>query len=80
MKNMYEQYNKLNDMMENINDIISDLEEKIGRIGDKAFYEDRDMTEKEKGKCDEIDKQISNLNECVLYIEQAMGFLEDYID
>ena len=77
---MNAQYNKLNDMMENIIDIISDLEEKIGRIEDKAFDEDRDMTKKEKEKRDEIDEQISNLEDCVAYIENAMDCLGDYTD
>ena len=74
------QYDKLNAIMENIIDIISDLEEKIGSIEDKAFDEDRDMTKKEKGKRDEIDEQISNLEDCVEYIENAMECLDDYID
>ena len=77
---MYEQYNKLNDMMENINGIISHLEEKIGSIEDNALDENRDMTEKEKLKCDKIDEQISSLEECVEYIESAMGCLDEYID
>ena len=77
---MNSQYDKLNAIMENIIDIISDLEEKIGSIEDKAFDEDRDMTKKEQGKCDEIDEQISSLEDCVAYIENAMECLDDYID
>ena len=80
MKKMNLQYNELNDLMENIINIISDLEEKIGSIEDKAFDEDRDMTKEEKGKRDEIDEQISNLEDCVEYIENAMECLDDYID
>ena len=80
MKKMNSQYDKLNAIMENIIDIISDLEEKIGSIEDKAFDEDRDMTKKEQGKCDEIDEQISSLEDCVAYIENAMECLDDYID
>ena len=80
MKKMNSQYNKLNDMMENINDIISDLEEKRDSIDDNANDKGRDMTKKEQGKYDEIDEQISSLKECVWYIEQAMGYLEEYID
>ena len=80
MTKMNAQYNKLNDMMENIIDIISDLEEKRDNIKDKAYDEDRDMTKKEKEKRDEIDEQISNLEDCVAYIENAMECLDDYID
>ena len=80
MKKMNLQYYELNDMMETINDIISDLEEKRDNIKDNAFDEDRDMTKKEQGKCDEIDEQISSLEDCVAYIENAMECLDDYID
>ena len=79
MKKMNSQYNKLNDTMETIIDIISDLEEKIGSIEDNALDENRDMTEKEKLKCDKIDEQISSLEDCVEYIENAIDCLEDYI-
>lgn len=37
------------------------------------------MTEKEKLKCDKIDEQISSLEECIEYTENAMDCLEDYI-
>ena len=80
MKKMNLQYYELNDMMETINDIISDLEEKRDNIKDNAFDEDRDMTEKEQERYYEIDDQISNLEDCVAYIENAMDCLEEYID
>ena len=80
MKKMTAQCDKLNAIMENINDIISDLEEKRDSIADNANDKDRDMTEKEQGKYNEIDEQISNLEDCVAYIENAMDCLEEYID
>ena len=80
MKKMNSQYDKLNAIMENIIDIISDLEEKRDNIKDNAFDEDRDMTEKEQERYYEIDDQISNLEDCVAYIENAMECLDDYID
>ena len=80
MKKMNLQYYELNDMMENINDIISDLEEKRDSIEDNANDKDRDMTEKEQKMYDKIDEQICSLYVCVGYIENAMSCLEDYID
>ena len=47
---------------------------------DDAFDEDRDMTEKEQERYYEIDDQISNLEDCVAYIENAMDCLGEYID
>ena len=77
---MDSQYNKLNDLMENIKGIISDLEEKIGDIQDNAWNEDRDITDREKEICDEIEEQISDLEDCVEHIEKAMDCLEYYTD
>ena len=73
MKKMTAQCDKLNDIMENIDDIISDLEEKRDNIKDNAFDEDRDMTEKEQERYYEIDEQISNLEDCLEYIEKCYG-------
>ena len=80
MKKMTAQCDKLNDIMENINDIISDLEEKRDSIKDKAYDEDIGMTKREQEMYYEIDEQISNLEDCVAYIENAMDCLGDYTD
>ena len=80
MKKMTAQCDKLNAIMENINDIISDLEEKRDSIEDKAYNEDRNMKKREQINYDDLDEQISSLEDCVAYIENAMDCLEDYID
>ena len=80
MKKMTAQCDKLNAIMENINDIISDLEEKRDSIKDKAYDEDIGMTKREQERYYEIDEQISNLEDCVAYIENAMDCLGEYID
>ena len=80
MKKMTSQYNRLSDMMGNINDIISDLEEKRDDIEQNAWGKDRDITEEEQEKLDEISYQICSLYDCVEYIESAMGCLEEYTD
>ena len=65
MKKMNEQFDKLNAIMENIKDIISDLEEKRDSIEDKAYNEDRSMTKREQINYDYLDEQISSLEDCV---------------
>ena len=80
MKKMNSHYNKLKAMTLTINDIISDLEEKRDSIEDNANDKDRDMTENEQEKHDEIDEKITDLKDCVEYIENAMDCLEEYID
>ena len=77
---MDSQYNKLNEIMENIDNIISDLEEKRDSIEDKAYNEGRGMTKREQINYDDLDEQISSLEDCVAYIENAMDCLEEYID
>ena len=80
MKKMNSLYNALKAMTLTIKDIISNLEEKIGNIQDNAWNENRDMTDREKKICNEIDEQITDLKDCVEYIESAMGCLEEYTD
>ena len=76
---MNSQYNKLNEIMENIDNIISDLEKEKVDI-EQNIDEDRDMNYIEQEMYDELDEQISSLEECVEYIENAMGCLEEYTD
>ena len=80
MKKMNAQYNKLSDMMGNINDIISDLEEKRDSIEDNANDKDRDMTKKEQEMYDELDEQSNSLYCCLECIGNAMDWLEKYTD
>lgn len=80
MKKMNSQYDKLNDMMENIKGIILDLEGNRDYIKYNAWGKGISMTDREQERCDEIDEQISNLEECVKYLENAKSYLEDYVD
>ena len=79
MKKMNEQYDKLNAIMENIDDIISDLENEKVDI-EQNIDEDRDMNYIEQEMYDELDEQIRSLEDCVAYIENAMDCLGDYTD
>ena len=76
---MTAQCDKLNAIMENINDIISDLENEKVDI-EQNIDEDRDMNYIEQVMYDELNKQISSLEDCVAYIENAMDCLEYYTD
>ena len=80
VKKKNSQNTPINDMMKNIRNIISDLEEKRDSIEDKAHNEDRDITEEEQEKLDKISEQVCSLYDCADYIENAMDCLEDYKD
>ena len=79
MKKIKEQYNKLSEIMETIGNIISDIENEKVDIK-QNIDEDRDMNYIEQEMYDELDKQISSLEDCVAYIENAMDCLEYYTD
>lgn len=79
MKKIKEQYNKLCEIMETIGNIISDLENEKVDI-EQNIDEDRDMNYIEQYMYDELNKQISSLEDCVAYIENAMECLGDYTD
>ena len=79
MKKIKEQYNKLNEIMENIDNIISDLEKEKVDI-EQNIDEDRDMNYIEQEMYDELDEQSNSLYCCLEYIEKAMYYLEDYTD
>ena len=79
MKKIKEQYNKLSEIIETIDNIISDIEKEKVDI-EQNIDEDRDMNYIEQKMYDELDKQINSFNCCAEYIEKAMSCLEYYTD
>ena len=79
MKKIKEQYNKLNEIMENIDNIISDIEKEKVDI-EQNIDEDKDMNYIEQKIYDELDEQSNSLYCCFECIENAMGWLEKYTD
>ena len=79
MKKLNEQYNKLSEIMEAIDNIISDLEKEKVDI-EQNIDEDRDMNYIEQEMYDKLDEQSSDLEDCVEHIENAMDCLEYYTD
>lgn len=71
-------YDKINAIYESLDDLIGELEEKQNAIEDKAIDMDRDMTEKEQERYDEIDEQIQAIENCKDNLEYAMSEIEDY--
>ena len=80
MKKMNSQYNALKAMTLTINDIISGLKENRGSIEDKACDEDRVMTSMEYERHYKLNEQISDLEDCVEHIKDAMECLVSYTD
>ena len=80
MKKMNEQYNKLNDMFVDIQNIIFDLVGESDYIKYNAWDKGISLTDREQDKEDKINEQISNLTECLKYIRLAMSRLKQYTD
>ena len=80
MKKMNSHYNNLKAMTLIINDIISDLKENRDSIEDNACDEDRVMTSMEYERHYKLNEQISDLEDCVEHIKDAMECLVSYTD
>ena len=80
MKNLSKYYNKIQAAYEALDDLIGELEEKRDAIEENAIDRDRDMTEKEQERYDEIDEQISAIEECKDNLEYAMDAIEEYCE
>ena len=80
MKKMNSHYNNLKAMTLIINDIISNLKENRDSIEDNACDEDRVMTSMEHERHYKLNEQISDLEDCVGYIKDAMECLVLYTD
>ena len=79
MKKIKEQYNKLSEIMEAIDNIISYLEKEKVDI-EQNIDEDRGMNYIEQEMYDKLDEQSNSLYCCVECIENAMDWLDKYID
>lgn len=80
MKKMNSHYNSLKAMTLIINDIISSLKENRDSIEDNACDEDRVMTTMEYERHYKLNEQISDLEDCVEHIKDAMECLVSYTD
>ena len=79
MKKIKEQYNKLSEIMETIDNIISDIEKEKVDI-EQNIDEDRDMNYIEQEMYDKLDEQSNSLYCCLECIGNAMDWLDKYID
>lgn len=71
-------YNKIQEIYESLDELIGELEEKQNAIEEKAIDHDRDMTEKEQERYNEIDEQLVAIRACMDNLEYAMSDIEEY--
>ena len=66
-------YNKIQAIYESLDELIGELEEKQNAIEEKAIDHDRDMTEKEQERYDEIDEQLLTILAKRMRISKEIG-------
>ena len=79
MKKIKTQYDKLSEIMETIDNIISDIEKEKVDI-EQNIDEYRDMNYIEQAMYDELDEQSNSLYCCLECIGNAMDWLGKYTD
>ena len=70
----------LEEVLEKINARIEALEEKEAAIEDNAGDHDRDLTEAEEARIEKITEEIEELEGEMDAIENALDYLNDYIE
>lgn len=78
--NLNKYYDKIQAIYESLDKLIVELEDKQNAIEEKAIDHDRDMTEKEKERYDEIGEQLVAIRECMDNLDYAMSDIEEYTD
>lgn len=80
MKKLNKYNDKLVAIYEELDNLIGELEEKRDAIEDRAIEKNRDMTDAEQGRYDEINEQIDAIRECMDNIESAWDVIGDYVE
>lgn len=73
-------YNKLQTILDDIEETVEKIEEKQSDIEEKASLACRDLTDREQERYDELDEEISALYDMREYIYSAMESIEEYCD
>ena len=80
MKDLSKYYEKIQAIYDSLDDLIGELEEKRDAIEENAIDRDRDMTEKEQERFDDIVVQINAIEECKDNLDYAMSAIDEYCE
>ena len=80
MKDLSKYYEKIQAIYESLDELIGELEEKRDAIEENAIDRDRDMTEKEQERFDDIVVQINAIEECKDNLDYAMSAIDEYCE
>ena len=79
MKTLKSQVNKIHSIIDDLQSIVCDLEEKMYAIEDNSNEKGREMTDRETKRFDEIKTKKSNVINCMFYLEYALSEIEEYV-
>ena len=78
MRTLKSQVNKIHSIINDLQSIVCNLEERMYAIQDNANEKDREMTDKETKRFDEIKAKKSNVINCMFYLEYALSEIDNY--
>ena len=78
MRTLKSQVNKIHSIINDLQSIVCNLEERMDAIQDNANKKDREMTDKETKRFDEIKAKKSNVINCMFYLEYALSEIDNY--
>ena len=78
MKTLKTQVNKIRYIIDDLQSIVCDLEEKMYAIEDNSNEKGREMTDRKTKRFDEIKAKKSNVINCMFYLEYALSEIDNY--
>ena len=78
MRTLKSQVNKIHSIIEDLQSIVCDLEEKMYAIEDNSNEKGREMTDRETKRFDAIKAKKSNVINCMFYLEYALLEIDNY--
>lgn len=75
---MAKYYDKIEAMKDALSELAEKLEWKKEEIEDRAISLDREMTDSEQERYDDLENQISGIYDCIYDLDSAMDDIVDY--
>jgi chromosome segregation ATPase len=80
-KQLETKFNKLIDMIEELESLKYEIDDKIEAINDKASNRDSgELTEREQEKIDALEERRYSIDEAIEYLEQGKDSIQEAID
>jgi chromosome segregation ATPase len=71
-------FERIETIKEALGEVVDDLEQRRDDIEERAISYDREMTNSEQERYDELDEQIASIYDCMDTLDSAMDYISDY--